>query len=215
MKCPPDLQTAAILRFLFLALRQDNKIQTWTEAKPDHIVAKTAEYQPLERADGKTMLYVSQLPALCLHTVSSTRKREGKRWGMIRTMWLWYIFNTFQSNIEHGLTVSDRWKSIMDWRIGYWLKAQKLPDVGSASTTPVFDLQTVGKITLLETDETTYFSEGNLEGIKIPITVKHRFAPYEEIDPPTFDLLDLSVYTFDPSAPTVAELEVEADIDQT
>lgn len=214
MRCPPDLQSAAILSFLATALRQDSKIQQWTDASPDGIVAQVAEYQPLQRVDGKTYIARTQIPLLALHTVSSTRKREGARWGRIRTMWLWYLFQDFQARDgQHGLTVTDRWKGIIDWRIGYWLKVQKYPDVGANSTTPIFDLQEVGKIKLLEIGETTYFSEGDIEGIRIPLTVKHMYAPYEEMDPATFDLLDFSVWTHDGTYRK--QLEVEADIDQT
>jgi len=215
VKPPPDMQTSAILLFLKEALRTDPYIQTWSEASPEEIVALTAEYQPIQRADGETYIYLSRLPALCLHTVSATPQRRGKRWGLKRNMWLWYVFKTMGASSAdlHPLGKTERWKTLIAWRMGYWLRKQVFYTHGSDD--PTMDLQELSNIRIMDIQNIEWFSEGDLEGIKMSLSVDHLWAPYEEVDPATFDLLDFSIHTFDPATPLVAELEVEADIDQT
>jgi hypothetical protein len=204
------------LLFLGQALRQDPLLQKWTQARPEELVAELIEFQPLQRADGQLYMFDGRMPALALHAVSAEPQRKGKRWGRVTTYWLWYVFNPFQSdeyNI-HGLTKGDRLKSIIQWRLMYWLYKQKLPDTVPTDEA-VTDLQALSLIRKLEVGTTEYFNEGEIEGLKMTLTIDHLFAPYEETDPATFDLLDFSIHTFSAGTPLVPELEVEADIDQT
>jgi len=216
MRTPPDIQVASILHFLNLALRQDKDIQKWTSARPDEIVAETLEFQPIQRNGGEVYLFANKMPTLALHVVKSKRHRRGGRWGRDLTLWLWYLFLPFQSDEPsiHGLTKVERWKSLIDWRLGYWLYEQKLPAT-AAEDEEVFNLQTAAKIRTMDVGDTEYFNEGEIEGLKMTLEVDHLWAPYEEMDPATFDLLDFEAHTFSAGTPLVAELQVEGDIDQT
>ena len=192
----------------------DPYIAKWAEAMPEEIVAQAVEYQPIERSSEGIALLISQLPALALHIDTATMKRRGGRWGRIASCSLWYLFKSQQAEgMEiHGFEKNERWKSLIAWRLAYWLKKQKLP---ATTETEVFDLQESSKIRTLEVDSMEWLDIGTLQGLKFSLTLEHAFAPYEEIDPATFDLLDLSIHTFDEDTPLVAQLEVEAEIDQT
>ena len=216
-KAPPDMQVSNLLLFLAEALQTDPEIQRWTQSSPKDIVSHVANYQPLQRADGKSWLMVSQLPALCFNTVSASHRRRGDRWGRTLTGNLWYVFNTPQSESAdiHGLTKAERIKSLMDWRINYWLHRQKLPRADGG----VFDLQSETKIRLVTVGDSDFFNEGNVEGLRISVQLEHYWAPYTEDDITTIDLYSVSITERDSEAipevggPSPAPLTGEATID--
>jgi hypothetical protein len=194
VKAPPDIQVSSILYFLGQALRQDADIQRWTNARPEEIVAKTVEYEPIAKDRGnKYQVYVSQLPALCLHITSARPKIvAGTKRGREFTAMLWYLFKPFQAESRemHGFTKGDRLKSLIWWRIQHYLMYQRLP-IDDGYT---FDLQAVSKIRTLEMDgETEWLAFDSVEGIKIPLKCWHGWAPYEEIDPTILELVTLGI----------------------
>lgn len=207
-KAPPDRQVANLLLFLAEALQTDTDIQKWTQSKPTDIVSHVANYQPLQRADGKTWLMVSQLPSLCWNTVSATHRRRGDRWGRTITGNLWYVFNTPQSESRdiHGLTKAERIKSLIDWRLNYWLHEQKLPREDGQ----VFNYQTESGVRMVTVGGSDWFNEGNVEGLRMSVQLEHYWAPYDEETPTTIEL-----YSLDITENTVSsnDLKVEAEID--
>jgi hypothetical protein len=215
VRTPPDIQLSSILYYLGTALRQDDEIVKWTDARPEEIVAKTVEYQPIDRGPGnKLHLYVSQFPCLALH-VTSERARgvpgtgvNGKPPnGREFTAWLWYLFQPFQSGDAdtHGFTKGARLCSLIWWRIKHWLSVQQLPATGDS----VFDFQAVSKIRTLEIDGSSDRVEfDNVEGIKIPLKVWHGHAPYEEVTPTTLELISLGITSEEGSG-----VGVSADVD--
>lgn len=216
MKAPPDIQVSSILYYLGYALRQDDEIVKWTEARPEQIVAQTCEYQPIDRGpSNKLYLYVSQLPALCLHVdnerfkgVPGTGVNGKPPRGREFNATLWYVFQPFQSEgvDMHGFTKGQRYCSLMWWRIKHWLSVQQLPAVG---TGPVFDFQTVSGIRKLELDGSSdRFALDSVEGIKIPLKVWHGATPYEEVDPPILELISLGI-----TSEAGSGVGVDADVD--
>ncbi len=208
MRTPPDLQVRSILVFLREALKSDKEILQETGARPEEIVASIAEYQPIQRDDGKNWVLVSMLPCLALNVESSIPKHFGSpRRGRVFTASLWYIFNTFQSEGKdiHGLTKTERFKSLINWKITHYLRYCQIP-IGVDN--PTIDLSTLAKIRTLKQMGTDYFNVGSLQGIKTTIEVAHLFAPYTEVTPAMFELLDLTI-----TEDAGAGLSVEADID--
>jgi hypothetical protein len=216
LRAPPDIQVSSILYYLGYALRQDSVIQEHTEARPEEIVAQTVEYQPIDRGPGgKLHLYVSQLPALCLH-IENERFRGVPGTGVVGkpprgrefTAWLWYVFLPFQSEGAdmHGYTKGGRWTSLIWWRIKHWLSVQQLPGVG---TGPVFDFQAVSNIRTLELDGSSdRFAFDSVEGIKIPLKVWHGATPYEEADPTVLEMISIGI-----TSEAGTGVGVDADVD--
>lgn len=217
MRAPPDIQTSSTLVFLKEALRQDKYIQKWCEATPEEVVAQTVEYQPIQRADKGIYVLDTQMPVLALNIESATAKRRGASWGRVSTYSLWYLFRSFQAEgLElHGFEKNERWKSLMAWRIVYWLKKQRLYTQAAGGDEPTMDLQEMANIRTLDIGAIQWLDVGEFQGLKFSLTIEHQEAPYEEVSPATLDLLDWKIYTFDDAAPTTPELEVEADYDQT
>lgn len=214
MKAPPDIQVSSILYFLGTALRTDPEIQKWTEAAPEEIVAKTLEHKPLERSGKDINVYTTEFPCLALNidserfrTVPGTDPPRGREFNAT----LWYVFRTFQSEGADmpGFTKGDRLCTLMWWRIQYWLKKQKLFTAAAGADAPVFDLQAVSKIRTLEmNDADERFQFDSIEGLKIPLTVWHGHAPYEEVDPAYMELIELGI-----TSESGTGVGVEADVD--
>ena len=166
---------------------------------------------------GKGGLFITnnQMPALCLNIVSErargvpgTGYMGGPPLGREFQAALWYLFRPFQSEDRdmHGLTKGDRLCTLMWWRIKHHLAKQKL---GSSVYGPTFDLQDVSKIRTLEvTGSSERVSYDIVQGIKIPITVWHGHAPYEEVSPPILEMIELGITSEEGSG-----VGVEADVD--
>lgn len=214
IKAPPDRQVASLLTFLTYALQHDSVLQTQTESTATDIVAYAANYQPLQRADGKVWLYVSQLPALCFHVTSAAHRRRGGRWGRILSGNLWYLFQTPQSESDsiHGLTKAERFKGLIDWRLNYWLHKQTVTDdFNGDGDDQTYNLQTEGLIRLLTVGDSDWFNEGNIEGLRMDLTIEHYWAPYTETGATTVELYEVDIIEKDDGR--IGQLKVEATID--
>ena len=217
MKAPPDIQVSSILYFLGTALRSDPEIQKWTEASPEQIVAQTIEHLPIDhQPGGKIGFYATELPCLALN-IDSERFRgvsgtgQGKPRGREFQATLWYLFQPFQAKSRemHGYTMGQRLCTLMWWRIKHWLSVQKLYTAAGGADAPTFDLQAVSKIRTLEmNDSSERVGYAFAEGLKIPLTVWHGFAPYEEVDPAVLDLISLGI-----TSEAGTGVGVDADVD--
>lgn len=194
MKTPPDKQVVTLLAYLKQAFRQDEEIIGVTEAKPEEIVASVRDYQPVRREDGETVVYGTELPAICISTRRSKRRFTGKRWRRERSCDLWYLFETPGSDglDVHGLAKTERIKSIIEWRMRYWFYVQKLPPEGPLAG-EVFDLQTEADIHEIELGEADWFNEGAIQGLRWDLTITHDWAPYDEVSPAVLDIVDFTV----------------------
>ena len=206
MRAPPDIQVSAILYYLGTALRADTDIQRLTEARPEEIVANTVEHTPMDvgsSGKGGLFLTANQMPALCLNitgerfkAVPGTGYTGGPPLRREFSATLWYVFQPFQSESRdmHGLTKGDRLCTLIWWRIKHHLSRQKLGD----SDAPTFDLQAVSKIRTITMDGSSERVIYDIvQGIKIPLTVWHGNAPYEEVDPAVLDLITLGITSED------------------
>jgi len=211
MRCPPDIQVSSLLYYFGQGLRQDGEIQRLTEARPEEIVNKTVEYKPMESAGGKVYVLVSQFPCLAMH-VESERHRivPGTDHGREFQASLWYLFEPFgdESRDIPGPTKGQRWCTLIWWRLQYLLKHQTLP-TEVPDDEVVFDLQSVSKIRTVEMDGSDQrFEFEDIEGMRIPLKVWHGYAPYEQIDPPTMELIELGI-----TSEAGSGVGVEADVD--
>jgi hypothetical protein len=148
---------------------------------------------------GKIYLFTSQLPALCLHVVDETERiipgTKPPRGREFRA-WLWYLFQPFQGESldMHGYTKGARLCTLIWWRVQHYMRKQKMFNLGAGADGPVFDLQTVAKIRLLEMDGASDRLEfETVEGIKIPLKCWHGWAPYEEVDPTILSTITLGI----------------------
>ena len=212
MRAPPDIQVSSLLYYLGTALRQDSEIERLTGAAPEEIVSQTVEYKPMESGGGKIYLLGGvQLPCLALN-IENERHRivPGTHHGREFSANLWYLFRPFQSESAdiHGYTKGQRLTTLIWWRIQYYLKHQQLPaEVPTDEAT--FDLQGVSKIRTVEMNGSSdRFEFEKVEGMRIPLTVWHGYAPYEAIDPPIMELISLGI-----TSEAGSGVGVEADID--
>jgi hypothetical protein len=217
MKAPPDIQVSWLLWYLGTALRGDIEIQKWTEARPEEIIASTAEHAPIDVGGGRGRLFLTnnQMPALCLNILSERHKGVpgtgiigGPNLGREFKAMLWYVFRPFESEgyDMHGLTKGDRLCTLIWWRLKHHLAKQKL----GSGFGPSFDLQRVSGIRTIDplTESTERVMFDIVQGIKIPLTVWHGKAPYSEVVPPTLEMVELAITSKEGSG-----VGVEADVD--
>ncbi len=214
----PYQQLETLLAFLKSALRADPVLLQYLD-RPDNIVAKTLEHDPLEENErGQPMLFRQELPVLAIweHSAERIRARRGshptglhKRWGEVVTLRCIYAHKVYHAGSDlTPKAKAARISKLVEWQMREALETHRLDGAEDS-----FDLLTDGKIRSVQMKGTTRLpANKHLDGFATEIEMIHYSAPYEETTPAALKLIKLELH-LDDVVPAVAGPIVYGDVD--